>query len=343
MPSTPPVGPSCWLGPELEPAGWTRVLSGPQVEDLLALAVATDLGDPVAIATRRPDPAGTPPSLGPLVEEITADLLDGRGFTVVTGWPVAEVGYETTAAAYVGLGRLLGRLRSQNGQGHLLGHVRDVGKDVADPATRIYQTDRRQTFHTDSCDAVSLLCLQTASEGGESLLVSAEAVYRIFSRRRPDLAPALFAPVATDRRGEQPPGQRPWFEIPPLSWHAGRLTVLYQRQYIDSAGRFDGAPRQSAEQREAFDLLDEIMNDPGVHLSLDFSPGDMQFVNNHALLHDRTAFVDDPEQPRHLLRLWLSLDGARELPEVFVERYGSIAIGDRGGIVLAGTRPTIPI
>jgi hypothetical protein len=60
----------------------------------------------------------------------------------------------------------------------------------------------------------------------------------------------------------------------------------------------------------------------------------MQFVYNHSMLHDRTAFVDwpEPERRRHLLRLWLSIPGDRLLPPVFAQRYGSIEPGNRGGI-----------
>ena len=36
--------------------------------------------------------------------------------------------------------------------------------------------------------------------------------------------------------------------------------------------------------------------------------GDMYFLNNRWLLHNRTAFVDhpEPERRRHLVRLWLT-------------------------------------
>ena len=55
-------------------------------------------------------------------------------------------------------------------------------------------------------------------------------------------------------------------------------------------------------------------------------PGDMQFVYNHAQLHDRTGYVDwpEPENRRHLFRLWLSMAGDRELPECFKQRYGRL-------------------
>jgi hypothetical protein len=60
-------------------------------------------------------------------------------------------------------------------------------------------------------------------------------------------------------------------------------------------------------------------------MTMEFKPGDVQFVHNHTILHDRTAFVDwpEPERRRHLLRLWLAALDARELPPVFAQRYGS--------------------
>ncbi len=36
-------------------------------------------------------------------------------------------------------------------------------------------------------------------------------------------------------------------------------------------------------------------------------PGEMLFINNRWILHNRTAFVDwaEPAERRHLVRLWL--------------------------------------
>ncbi len=87
------------------------------------------------------------------------------------------------------------------------------------------------------------------------------------------------------------------------------------------------------------------MNDPDVHLRIDLEPGDMQFVHNHSLLHDRTGFVDHagPDRRRHLLRVWLALPGDRMLDPGFAERYGSLTIGDRGGVLAGLAEPTFPL
>jgi hypothetical protein len=189
------------------------------------------------------------------------------------------------------------------------------------------------------------LCINEAQQGGDSLLVSSTTIYNEMRRRRPDLAGLLFEPLATDRRGEVPVGMKPWFDIPVFSWHDQALTALYQRQYIDSAQRFEQAPRLTAAKVEALDLFDALANDPALNFRMRLAPGDMQFVHNHNLLHDRSGFTDWPDaaRRRHLLRLWLAVPGARALPPVFAQRYGSVTVGDRGGIVVPGTTPCVPL
>ena len=97
-------------------------------------------------------------------------------------------------------------------------------------------------------------------------------------------------------------------------------------------------------QIEALDLLDELANDPKLNLMMELQPGDIQLVHNHTILHDRTAFEDcpEPERKRHLLRLWLAPPGARSLPEVYAERFGSITAGKRGGVAAPGVKGKIP-
>jgi hypothetical protein len=53
-------------------------------------------------------------------------------------------------------------------------------------------------------------------------------------------------------------------------------------------------------------------------------PGDLQFANNYAVLHSRTAFEDDPDPARHrkMLRLWLKMPNARALAPEFPGRNG---------------------
>ena len=332
--------PSAWLGKDMinDPSRWLYRLTENEVRDLENAArhyqsLSRDIGQ----ISQDDFPLG---HFGQHLQRLKQTLLRGVGVELIRGLPIESYSTEFIATIFCGIGAHLGSARSQNAQGHMLGHVRDIGLDANAVDTRIYQTSARQTFHTDSADVVGLLCIRAAKTGGESLLVSAETLYNQMQRQRPDLVPVLFDVVATDRRGEVPEGEKPYFEIPVLNWFAGFLTVQYQRQYVNSAQRFPGAPRLTEKHIAALDYFDELANDPELHFSMVLQPGDMQFVYNHSQLHDRTSFRDwpEPDKRRHLLRLWLSIEGDRPLPECFQARYGSIEIGKRGGIVTQHTR-----
>jgi hypothetical protein len=339
------TGAAAWYGPDMSKRDdWLMPLGPTEIAEVegAATTLARREADIAAITA-----ADFPlPTLGPkLRTHVQDEVLGGRGFLLMRGLPVERWSMREAATAFFGLGAHLGSARSQNGKGHVLGHVQDLGLDVGDPNVRIYQTHERQTYHTDSCDIVGLLCLKTAKSGGLSALVSSTTIFNEMRRRRPDLLKILFEPVATDRRGEVPEGKKPYFEIPVFNWHKGFLTAIYQRQYIDSAQRFADAPRLSPAHVEALDLFDSLANDPGLHLFMEFKPGDVQLVHNHTMLHDRTSFVDwpEPERRRHLLRLWLAASDARPLPETFAQRYGAVTVGDRGGIIVRGTKLHAPL
>ena len=342
----PPLqsGPAAWRGPEIAARNdWIVQLSTAQIAELEA-AMRAAIARNLDIAQLAPYDFPLP-TVGRQLSGLLRDLLRGRGFVLLRGLPIERYSRREAATIFMGVGAHLGRARSQNAKGHMLGHVCDLGLSSTDPNVRIYQTHERQTFHTDSCDVVGLLCLREAKRGGDSLLVSALTIFNELRAARPDLLARLLKPMAHDRRGEVPAGALPFFMIPVFSWHAKALTVFYQRQYFDSAQRFADAPRLTPADTEALDLLDTLANDPRLNLAMHLAPGDMQFVHNHTLLHDRTAFEDCPEpaRRRHLLRLWLACPGARELPPAFAARYGSIEIGDRGGIVVPGTRLNAPL
>ena len=125
---------------------------------------------------------------------------------------------------------------------------------------------------------------------------------------------------------------KPYFLIPVFTYYQGYLSVIYQRQYIDSAQRFPDAPRLTSQHVEALDLFDAFANSPRLNFSMQLEPGDMQFCYNHVLMHDRTSFEDWPDdaRKRHLLRLWLAIPGDRRLPDIFASRFGSVEIRNRG-------------
>ncbi len=333
---------AAWRGEELaaRPQKWIHRLGDEEIAEIeRAIATVRSAGTPLD----RICPASFPlPALGRRLEHmLERQLLNGLGFWLVQGLPVERYSIEEAAIAFLGIGSHFGSFRSQNAKGHLLGHVRDLGLDVRNADVRYYQTTRQLEYHSDSCDIVGLLCLKGAKSGGESRIVSSVTLFNEILRRRPDLLPALFGPFPTDRRGEVPPGMKPWFDVPVFNWYAGHLTTIYVGQYIRSAQEnFPEARRLTAAEREALELIDTLTNEPGLNLQMTMVPGDMQFLHNHQILHSRTDFEDwpEPQRKRHLLRLWIAPERARPLPPSFAPRYGSVTPGARGGIVTAQTR-----
>ena len=337
----PPVrDASAWYGSELvRRTDWIQRLSLSEIAEVESAVRQLATSD-LTTLTQAKVPL---PRLAPRLQGLLEEVLNGRGFVVIRGLPTERWSKREAAIAFLIIGVHLGNLRMQNADGHLLGHVKDLGRSSDDPNTRIYQTHERQTHHTDSCDVVGLLCLQTAKSGGLSSLVSSTTIFNEMRQRRPDLLRVLLEPIETDRRGEVPEGSKPYFNIPVFNYHDGLVSAIYQRQYIESARRFPGVTPLSPKQIEALDLLDHLANDPQFNLMMELERGDIQLVHNHTILHDRTAFEDypDPDRKRHLLRLWVAPPGARRLPAVYIERFGSITPGDRGGVIVPGSKSTI--
>lgn len=325
-------GPSAWKGSDLRHHSdtWIYRLSTTEIAEIeAATEAALATGKEMAAITKADFPL---PTFARTLDEIRQELVDGRGFILIRGFPTALHAIDRNATTFWGIGQHLGKLVSQNTRGHLLGHVRDVGVIAATNfKVRASQSRERQLFHTDGCDVVGLMCLATAKSGGLSSLVSSMTVYNEMARRRPDLAEKLFQPIAFDRRGEIRDGEGEWFTMPIFNDHAGLLSVSFTGRNVGSSQRHADAPRNPL---EAIDLFTSIAEEPDLRLDMQLEVGDMQFVHNHTVLHDRTAYEDwpEPEKKRHLLRLWISANGARPLPEAFIARYGGIEIGNRGGI-----------
>jgi hypothetical protein len=343
----PVEGPSAWIGADMRrrEAEWSYRLSPSESAEVeSAVRAVRARGLEMAGISRADFPL---PTLGPILDRLRTEVLDGRGFVLLRGMPVEDRPIEESATAYWGVGSYFGSARSQNAKGHLLGHVYDLGQGLSatNPNLRSYATAERQNFHIDRCDVVALMCLRRAKSGGLSTIVSSMSVHNAMAERRPDLLERLYQPFPVDRRGEVPEGKAPFYEAPVFNEHAGTVSVLYSRLHIGSAQRFPEARRLAPEDIEALDMLGELAGDPELRLDMNFMPGDIQFLHNHTILHARSAYEDwpDPERKRHLLRLWLAPPGARALPPVFAECYGGITIGDRGGIICKDTRLHAPL
>ena len=334
------------MRPVIDPAAWTPDTLG-SIDDFSYAITDRDADELVAgVAAFRRD--GAPietvsrenfplQRFADVLADVRRELIDGRGLVMLRNFPLQRFDREQQAIAYLGLGAYLGKAMSQNAQGHILGHVKDLGGNYADADTRGYMTRAEMRFHSDACDYVGLLCLQAAKSGGASRVASSVTVYNRMLAQRPDLAGELCEDFYRSRSGELNPGEAPWIKHPIFCFAQGYFSAIGLGAAIDKAQKLPGVPAFTHAQKEAIALYRATVEACAV--DMDFQPGDIQLLNNFVTLHTRREFEDWPEaaRKRHLLRLWLSDPSSRPLLKVVREgRTGR-------GVQLKGVKLIAPL
>jgi Taurine catabolism dioxygenase TauD, TfdA family len=277
----PITGPAAWRGPDFDgDTRWIQHLTPAHI----ALFDAA-LAQLKARGLRYPDfgrddfPIN---ALAPELARFADELENGRGFLLLRGLPVERYTEEELNALYYGLGLHMGTPVRQNPRGDLLGAVMNVG-DVTKKTTRVYETNLYLPYHSDPSDVVGLLCVRKAMQGGLSSLVSVAAIHNQILHRHPELIGLYYRPMYFEHLCEPRPSLSPIF-----SYHQGKLSCRYLRQYLELGHELMQQPLSRVEIA-ALDLFDEVMHDPAIRLDMMLEPGDIQFANNYAVLHSRTA------------------------------------------------------
>lgn len=273
------------------------------------------------------------PALAPRLAKIVDELENGRGCVVIRGLDMGRYDLDTAKTLYWGLAVHLGIPISQNSRGERIAHVADTGRDYYSKNVRGYTTSAHLRPHCDACDVVGLLCWRIAKAGGESLMASATAIYNELLEKHLDYLPALMRGFHYDLRGEGATGDEDevtLHRVPVFSWFGGRLSCRFNQKSIGAGMEKAGMPLDALEQA-AVAAVGELALSDRLRYDLTFREGDIQLLNNHAVLHSRNAFEDwpEPERKRNLLRLWLNLREGRALAPEFADRLNT---GPRGGV-----------
>ena len=340
----PIEGPEVWRGEDLAGASdWIHTLSAAEQDDLeLALRAVQQRGLGWRELMREDFVI---PRWTRSLADISARLEHGRGLVLLRRIPVERYSEDELRIIYWGLGLHLGTPRFQNGNGELIGDVRDENRlygavrEVNPMQAGEPRTSRNKArsagplrFHTDRVDVVTLLCVRPAAKGGLSKVVSGPAAYNTILERRPDLHALLCAPYYHVREGERG-GKQQFYAMPVFGMRDGRFTSQYSRTFVENAQHLAGVPPLTEAQNAALDLWAEVCEE--LCYGMDMKAGDVQLLNNHVVYHARATYEDDPApgRDRFLMRLWLSMPNSRALPEGFEVLWGSTAPGAlRGGI-----------
>lgn len=298
----PIEGSAAWTVSSLAPSTWRERWTKEELSALERLVAQMRPHGARAASLTRADVRL--PQLDARIERWRTILRKGRGFVVIEGLPVDRWEQRDVEVVFWALGLRLGVPGAQNPQGDVLGHVRDQGLQPG-AKVRQYRTREAIDFHCDAADVVGLLCLQPAARGGRSVLASSATVYNRLLASRPDLIDTLYAPFQLDTRSE---GGLDILPVIPCRHHADTLRTFFHGAYFRSAPKRRGARPLSVKQAEVLEEYARILAEPGIALSMELQPGDIQWVCNHGIVHGRDAFEDDQDARRHLLRLWLSFE-----------------------------------
>ncbi len=309
------TGPSAWRGTDLtSKSDWQDDLSDRTIsiiDQALKTCSASKLSFPDITRDDFPIHA-----LLPQLGEYAEEMENGKGFLLLRGLPIDKYSDAEIETIYYGIGLHLGTPVYQNLKGDLLGKVMNVG-DLSKRNTRVYETNAYLPYHTDLSDVFGLLCLQKARSGGLTSLVSSGAVYNELLEHHPEYLGLFYRPMYYAHLGKDTS------KAPIFSFHDGKLSCRYLRQYIELAHEMEERPLSRIEN-EALNIFDKIIHDPKIRLDMMLEPGDMLFANNYSVMHSRTSFEDfeEPELRRKLLRLWVKMPNARHLAPDFPGKNG---------------------
>lgn len=241
---------------------------------------------------------------GPLIQE----LRRGTGVALVKG--LADLSETQLRSLYLAIGECIGEVETTYGS---LYDVTDSGASHLDAPIPVSQTRAATTVHTDSSRLethprwVGLACIRQAPRGGGSRIVSAVAVHEHLAIHHPA---QLLRLRRCFHRDVVTPNSRNDLSLveancfPVFSMASDGPSLRYMRYWIEKAHERLNKPLHR-EDLEAFDVLDQTLNAPLFRHDLKLEPGDILFIDNHKIAHDRDSYEDNPRAPRLMVRLWL--------------------------------------
>ncbi|MEU1408633.1 TauD/TfdA family dioxygenase [Streptomyces sp. NPDC005728] len=262
-----------------------------------------------------------------LARRIRAELLEGPGFTVVTGTPAGTMSTTAAQEFAVAMLRHLGEALPQGrGPDTALGWlVRDEGVSAYTDDRRFHEnayTSRSRGYlhlHNDRAvqpfghlpDCIALLTHRKAAQGGASVLMDGWTVHRILREESPRALDLLGAPYAIDRRHVTPPGADPVVRTPVFEQADGRVHLRCNLKRIETAAELTGDPLPP-DRRAALETLRQVLGRRELKVTIPLEDGDCLVIDDRRVLHGRTSYEDpsDADRRRCLVRVMLRLKAA---------------------------------
>lgn len=306
--------PRAWYGPDLSDDDFKITLRKECMAEMEAI-VAEQRKAPVPTLVLLPEQFSMD-ACRLLMQGVKQRLDAGLGFVILDRLPVDRWTRQEVTDIYWLLGSLLEPPVAQEWSGTMIYDVRYDGQGyTAD--TRTALTPEGLDMHNDSsmgeapANYVSLLCLQTARSGGKSSLSSAYAAHNHFLTNHPDLLERLYQPFYRDKQEYQAPDANNWYPI--FAVENGGLRIRFNARVIRRGYQKTGQVLDNAGV-QTVDILNSFLTDPMHRHDFWMDRGQIQILNNRIIVHGRTPYEDheNPDDRRHLLRLWLRAGDRRQ-------------------------------
>jgi len=253
------------------------------------------------------------PGLQELADEMRKELQEGSGVVWLKGPPASGFTETQMKFFFLAVGEAMGNTIGNYGR---LYDVKDHGGSYKKERIPVSQTRATTGFHTDSSahntmpDIVALLCVQPARTGGESLVVSAAAIHEELRKTNPETLTLLYREFIRDvvtpgvgKTREALLNNR--FPVFSQGLYGPGVSFRYMRYWIEK-GHQEAELALSDKEMAALDTLDMLLSLPRFAAQFRLEAGDHVWANNHVVAHNRTGYEEDPQEPRHLVRMWIS-------------------------------------
>ena len=248
-----------------------------------------------------------------LADHIRQELQQGSGIVWLQGFPATGFNVAQMKFFYLALGAAVGQTMGNYGR---LYDVQDYGGSYKAERIPVSQTNAATGFHTDSSarssmpDIVALLCVQPARNGGESLVVSGATVHEQLRKTNMKALTILYREFIRDivtpgagKTLESLINNR--FPVFSQGLYSSGLSFRYMRYWIEK-GHQEAKMNLAQADINALDTLDGLLESPQLAGRFKLKAGDQLWANNHIVAHNRTGYEQDPQQPRHFVRMWIS-------------------------------------
>jgi len=300
--------PLAWTRAEVEKkkSEWVLELSKEDVEAIdAALAMfEAHSGDLSNISV---ETFSLPSSLSQSLKQVSTQCYTGIGFKIVRGIDPSRYTLEQNAAVYAGIAAHVAPQRGFVDRSYegVLSHIVNVAGENPEAESKAPGfTSTHLSFHSDNCEIMGLYCLDTALEGGRTLVSSSWQLYNELAAKRPDVLKTLAEIWVLDTFKDY--RKSPPLSVPFLDRVDGESVLLRFSRYPITGWQRKRNPALPAPTQAQLEAIDAVQFTAAANsVPLPMGKGDIVFVNDMAILHAREAFSEGGVyMKRHLLKMF---------------------------------------